>query len=203
MRITTHNIKYAELAINLMMALIIMPNCINELLLFVLLLAIYCISLIRIRRRRCPHCARHQKLAHNRLELMRKIIEMSYVYEPRKDVFHRKVCDLVRISELKRHLIVDFESYCKRHAHLPLSKSDLEFCCLLEAGFSHKELSIIYSHTNEHSIYVKKARIMKKLKAVSNPVKGEDDDKSNPSEESGKGAKKPKETISDILQDAD
>jgi len=110
---------------------------------------------------------RYDELADNRLKLLRQIIELGYTLEPRKDLFYRKVCDLVGIAELKRHPVVDFEAYRKFHGQLPLSKSDLDFYCLLEAGFSRRELAVVYGHANSISIYVKKHRIMSKLNAAS------------------------------------
>ena len=106
------------------------------------------------------------ELADNRLELLRKIIELAYLHEHHKNIFYSKVCELVNIAELKRHPIVDFEAYCKHHSKSPLGKDDSEFHCLLEAGFTLKELGVIYGHSNPISIYVKKHRIMSKLKSV-------------------------------------
>jgi len=106
------------------------------------------------------------ELADNRLELLRRIIELAYIHEPHKDIFYNKVCELVGIAELKRRHIVDFEAYRKLHGKSPLGKDDLEFHCLLEAGFTPKELGVIYGHSNPVSIYVKKHRIMSKLKSA-------------------------------------
>ena len=124
---------------------------------------------IRRRRNGCRYYAprgRNQELAENRLALLRRIIELGYTHEPCKDLFYKKVCDLVSIEELKRHPVVDFEAYREFHSQVPLSKDDLEFYCLLEAGFLPRELSIIYGHANPVSVYVKKHRIMSKLKSA-------------------------------------
>ena len=171
-----HNSKGAEPAINLAMAGIIASGHIYLIILSVLLLII----LVRVRRRRfiCRHCADrivNQEVADNRLKLLQKIIELSYKYESCPDVFHRNVCELVRISELKSHPVVDFEAYRKLRKNSPLNKDDLDFCCLLEAGFSPQALTIIYEHSNVHSVRIKKHRIEKKLKSAGAGVKDEGD----------------------------
>ncbi|GHV01684.1 hypothetical protein FACS1894159_09870 [Bacteroidia bacterium] len=171
MRITDSNLycKLNELAINAIAGAVLMPNSVRWILLPVLL-CFFCYGyLLRMRqsRRKCRYCSRqtiHRQLADNRLELLRHIIELSYVHKPRKNLFYDKVCEMVHISELKRRNIIDFDAAKTSSCDLPLRGKDLEFFCLLQEGFTQRELSVVYDMSNPHSIYVKKHRIMSKLK---------------------------------------
>lgn len=44
-----------------------------------------------------------------------------------------------------------------------LKREDAELWALMEIGFTARELTIIYGHTNSGSIYVKVARLRKRL----------------------------------------
>ena len=162
--------KRAELAINLVAGMIIISDRLELVTLLVVLFLVYFYHLVWIRRnirnrRILAWLEQYREMADNRLELLRKIIELGYTHKSRKDIFYSKVCELVRISELKRSQIVDFEPCLDTEHKLHLSRKDLEFYCLLEAGFSDKELSIVYGHSNFRSIYVKKNRILHKMKS--------------------------------------
>ena len=162
--------KRAELAINLVAGMILISDRLELVTLLVVLFFVYLYHLVWIRRtiHRSPVYLRlrHiQHLADNRLELLRTIAELAYAYGSNKEGFYQKVCEAMRLSELKRRQIIDFETFKQSHNHLPLSKKDIDFYCLLEAGFSHRELSTIYGHSNFRSVYVKKNRILHKIKS--------------------------------------
>ena len=172
--------KRAELAINLVAGMIIISDRLELVTLLVVLFFVYLYHLVWIRRaihrsRMLAWSEQYRELADNRLELLRKIIELGYTHESRKEIFYSKVFELLRISELKRKPIVDFEAYHKSENKLHLSKKDLEFYCLLEAGFSDKELSVIYGHSNFRSIYTKKHRILHKIKSNGHSIDLGDD----------------------------
>jgi len=162
--------KRAELAINLLAGMMIISDRIELESLLALLLFVYLYHLMwfRDRLRRSPEYLRlrHiQQLADNRLELLKTIAELVYAHGANKETFYNKVYDAMRISELKRRQIVDFETFKQSYGHLPLSEKELEFYCLLEAGFSHRELSAIYGYSHFRSIYNKKNRITQKMKS--------------------------------------
>lgn len=107
-------------------------------------------------------------LAYKRLEFIRKIAELAYMYGYNTDVFYRRICETMHLEELKKNSVMDFNFEMGKHRFLKrmddLSMDDAEFYCLIKSGFTTRELSIILGHRNPKSIYVKKCRLMKKIK---------------------------------------
>lgn len=175
--------KRAELAINLVAGMIIISDRLELVTLLVVLFFIYLYHLVWIRRsiHRSPVYLRlrHiQQLADNRLELLRTIAELTYAYGSNKEGFYQKVCEAMRLSELKRRQIIDFETFKQSHGHLPLKKKELDFYCLLDAGFSHRELSAIYGYSHFRSIYTKKTRLLQKIKPNGHSIDVDEDTES-------------------------
>ena len=115
--------------------------------------------------------SRHKKLEHlacKRLEFIRQIAELAYVYSHDTDLFYRKICGMMHIEELKKKLVIDFNLESKKHRLLrkedSLSQDDVEFYYLIKNDFNTRELSVIFGHRNPKSIYVKKCRLMKKIR---------------------------------------
>lgn len=106
-------------------------------------------------------------LACKRLEFIRQIAELTYMYGYNTDVFYRKICEMMHLDELKKNSVMDFNFELEKYRFLKkmddLSMDDAEFYCLIKSGFSTRELSIIFGHGNPKSIYVKKCRLMKKI----------------------------------------
>lgn len=114
---------------------------------------------------------RLKKVACQRMLLIRRLIDLSYTYSANKDLFYRKFCETINISELQRLNIVDQEvvaydnpGYFNCRADIDnLSFNDRYLWNLILEGYTPRELSIVYNHSNPHSIYVKRSRFMNRL----------------------------------------
>lgn len=116
-----------------------------------------------------------EDMADRRLQLLRYLIDLSYTYKSDKVLFYKKFVETINIHELKRWQVVDTsvpealaQSTQLAYEESCLRTKDIDLYRLLEAGFTPRELSIIYNLNNTHSIYVKCCRLRAKLKALEN-----------------------------------
>lgn len=115
-----------------------------------------------------------ENMADRRLHLLRYLIDLSYTYKSDKDLFYKKFVETININELMKYWrIIDMSvpEELMRNTSQAIEESclrskDIDLFRLLEAGFTPRELSIIYDLNNTHSIYVKCCRLRAKLKAL-------------------------------------
>ena len=122
-----------------------------------------------IGRIRCYRRSRH--LANQRMQLLRRLLQLAYVYSPNPALFlkkfreevsigHLECCDVICNYAEQRQL--DAMKSCKR----PLKSQDVLLCILLNKGFTPQELSVIYGMSNCNSIYVRCSRIRKQCREI-------------------------------------
>lgn len=120
---------------------------------------------------------RREKLQSKRLLLLRRLIDYSYTYKYDKDLFYRKFCEEINIDKLKKYNLINLgeiikeqdlvEKPIKQKKIEKLSQDDYEFMCLLNEGFTSRELSVIFGLSHPQSIYVKRHRIRTRLNGTS------------------------------------
>ncbi len=115
------------------------------------------------------------ELQERRLLLFRKLVDHSYEQQGNTAVFYKKFCEEINIRNLRKYQLID------RELKVPtgsvgfgesgkLSSEDYEFLHLARAGFTNRELSMIFGLTNSQSVYVKRHRIKAKLGTGSVPA---------------------------------
>ena len=109
-----------------------------------------------------------RQLAQRRFKLIRSIIDIIHTYDFDSDLCVKKLRAIVHIDELRRQSILnldhDMDKYTKKANGEELPRNDVEFICLAKAGFTPRELCVIYDLANLNSFYVKKHRVMKRAK---------------------------------------
>jgi hypothetical protein len=99
--------------------------------------------------------------------LVREMIEMAYLYEGDTDKFYRKFMETINIKSLREHGLIDPDMllHSPRYNRMcsELKGEDAELWALREAGFTTRELKMVYGHTNINSVYVKVNRLKKRL----------------------------------------
>lgn len=120
---------------------------------------------------------RREKLQSKRLLLLRRLIDYSYTYKYDKDLFYKKFCEEINIDKLKKYNLINLgeiikeqdlsEKPIKQKKIEKLSQDDYEFMCLLNEGFTSRELSVIFGLSHPQSIYVKRHRIRTRLNGTS------------------------------------
>lgn len=120
---------------------------------------------------------RREKLQSKRLLLLRRLIDYSYTYKYDKDLFYKKFCEEINIDKLKKYNLINLGEIIKEQDLLEkpikqkkiekLSQDDYEFMCLLNEGFTSRELSVIFGLSHPQSIYVKRHRIRARLNGTS------------------------------------
>jgi len=104
-----------------------------------------------------------RRLADRRLELVRRLIDHSYQYAHQPLTFVHKFNEEVCVQRLLEAKIVPMP----RHAATRSAKeSEVFLCRLIDAGFSRREVCVIFGLKNIGSLYVKYHRIKKKLRAL-------------------------------------
>lgn len=115
--------------------------------------------------------SRSMTTSHQRFLFIRKLISLAFIYEHNTDLFHKKFVEMVNIKTLKRRQIINPMNIISNDEFIAslkdkgLTEWELEICYLTELGFTAQELCVIYGLKNINSIYVKRHRIKKKLKA--------------------------------------
>ncbi len=122
---------------------------------FLLIIAIIflIISLFRIRR-----------IAFNRLVLIKDWLDWLYVYSDDAVSFQNRCKSLAHIKQLAKYNIINWvpPNYKMRMKWHKLSLAERRFVCLMNAGFTNRELCAIFQVGKISSIYVKYYRIKTK-----------------------------------------
>ena len=106
---------------------------------------------------------RWHRLADNRLQLIRHLIDLSYSYKEQPLKFLHHFCDAIRVPALRNSHIVQIS----RHTSYTETEEDSRFLIqLLDAGFSRREVCAIFDLKNINCLYVKFNRAKKKLKSL-------------------------------------
>ncbi len=105
-----------------------------------------------------------KKLANNRLMFIKDCLDLLYVFSNDSQSFHNRCKSLVHIRQLARYNIVSWKPPCAhfRKKWHKMSTSEKQFICLMNAGFSNRELCTIFQVGKISSIYVKYHRIKSK-----------------------------------------
>lgn len=125
---------------------------------------------------------RQKELHYQRLLLLRRLIDHSYTYKYDKALFYKKFCEEINIDKLKKHHLLNTGEIIRtqnitgtplRARKLDkLSQDDYEFICLLNEGFTSRELSMIFGLSHPQSIYVKRHRIRTRLSGTAKATGG-------------------------------
>lgn len=101
------------------------------------------------------------------MSLVREMIDLAYTYESDTDKFYRKFMETINVKSLRERGVIDpdillhtpmYNRMCSE-----LKSEDAELWALLKAGFTTRELMMVYGHTNINSVYVKVNRLKKRL----------------------------------------
>ena len=93
------------------------------------------------------------------LRLIRSLLDLCYAYRESPAVFLDKFKDKVNIRELKSYVLIEPSN---KH-FLKLKEEERILCSLLEAGFTHRELCVIFNLKKTSNLYTKYHRILQKL----------------------------------------
>ena len=92
------------------------------------------------------------------LRLIRSLLDLCYTYRESPAVFLDKFKDKVNIRELKSYSLVE-----RPKDRFPRLKEDERLLCLLlEAGFTHRELCVVFNLKKTSNLYTKYHRIQQK-----------------------------------------
>ena len=111
----------------------------------------------------CYRCFKMRRLSQRRLGLLRRLIEHSYQHAHQPLTFLNKFREEVCARNLLEAGIVPMP----RHATRRLAKElEVFLYRLIDAGFSRREVCVIFGLKNISSLYVKHHRIKKKLQTL-------------------------------------
>lgn len=109
----------------------------------------------------------YAKEAHRLMLLLRNMIDNAFIYDENPAKFHSKFLEMVSVESLRAHGIIDPDALLRTPKYNRTCKElrceDAELWTFLMAGFSSRELKIIYGLTNLNSVYVKRNRLKKRL----------------------------------------
>ena len=132
-----------------------------ELLSVILALFSCFLSFILFRQRKLffmQHYRLNERL-NEQLRLIRSLLDLCYAYRESPAVFLDKFKDKVNIRELKSYVLIEPSN---KH-FLKLKEEERILCSLLEAGFTHRELCVIFNLKKTSNLYTKYHRILQKL----------------------------------------
>lgn len=108
------------------------------------------------------HCLRLEGLLH-------EIIDLAFVYEENHTLFFRKFTELVNVKSLTKRGLIDPDALLRTPRYNrdfnSLKRCDAELLALLAAGFSNRELKVIFGLKNLNSVYIKNHRVRSRLSA--------------------------------------
>ena len=114
---------------------------------------------------------KNQPIKKEFLDIIRRLVGLSYRYSGNKELFYKKFTDLVHIDELKRLRIIDPDTLESDNKNIDkLNPEELEVYCLMCYGFKAHEINVICRHKSINSTYVKQYRVRKKLGGAASPV---------------------------------
>ncbi|WP_295940241.1 hypothetical protein [uncultured Alistipes sp.] len=121
--------------------------------------------------RRMQHYRRSRHLAWQRMQLLRKLLDLAYVYGSNPPLFLKRFREEVNINHLNCYdVICDYADQQQIDAmklrNLSIKDQDILLCILLNKGFTPQELSVIYGTASCNSIYVRCSRIRKQCRDI-------------------------------------
>lgn len=105
-------------------------------------------------------CRRWHCLADNRLELLRHLIDISFLYRDRPQLFSRVFRSEIAARKLRNTGIVAMQRFSLAS---DAEQDELFLVGLLDAGFTRKEVCAIFDLKSVNCFYVKYHRVKKKL----------------------------------------
>lgn len=124
-------------------------------------------------RKRNPRPMRQQS-ACLLVEYIRKLAFLFYQYEGHYEMFYRQAYTLLEqefVQGKGKNILCEMVNVCLdgiwdelKRKHVKFREEDLEFMCLLAAGFTPSELTVIFGWKRLESVYVKSSRLGKRLK---------------------------------------
>lgn len=111
----------------------------------------------------CHTCFNQQRLLHRRLGLLRRLIELSFQHAHQPLTFLNKFNEEVCVRRLLEAKIIPMP---RSAATRSVKESEVFLCRLIDAGFSRREVCVIFGLKNISSLYVKHHRIEKKLQLL-------------------------------------
>lgn len=105
-----------------------------------------------------------KRIAFNRLVLIKDWLDWLYVYSNDAVAFQEHCKSIANIKQLAKYNIISWlpPNYNMRMKWHKLSVAERRFICLMNAGFSNRELCAIFQVGKIRSIYVKYYRIKAK-----------------------------------------
>lgn len=121
--------------------------------------------------RRVRHYRRSRHLAWQRMQLLRRLLQLAYVYGPNPALFLKKFQEEVSIGHLECcDVICNYSEQRQLEAvksnNRTVKNRDALLCILINKGFTPQELSVVYGMSNYNSIYVRYSRIRKHCRSV-------------------------------------
>lgn len=98
-------------------------------------------------------------LSNEQLRLIRSLLDLCYTYRESPAVFLDKFKDKVNIRELKSYMLIEYP----KNRFPRLKEDERLLCLLLEAGFTRRELCIVFNLKKASNLYIKHHRILQKL----------------------------------------
>lgn len=116
------------------------------------------------------------EVLHNRLNGLRELSEFAYYYGDTDSSkrFYKKFKEHIIISRNKNAILADdiidmanmlnngIITYLKEH-YPTITTYELSYCGLISLGFTPESIRILLNHSNNHSLYIVRTRISKKI----------------------------------------
>ncbi len=116
------------------------------------------------------------EVLHNRLNGLRELSEFAYYYGDTDSSkrFYKKFKEHIIISKNKNAILADdiidmanmlnngIITYLKEH-YPTITTYELSYCGLISLGFTPESIRILLNHSNNHSLYIVRTRISKKI----------------------------------------
>ena len=116
------------------------------------------------------------EVLHNRLNSLRELSEFAYYYgdTDSSKKFYNKFKEHIIISKSRNAILADdiidmanmlnngVITYLKVH-YPTITTYELSYCGLISLGFTPESIRILFNHSNNHSLYIVRTRISKKI----------------------------------------
>jgi|GEM_PF-2954462 len=122
-------------------------------------LALFSCFLLYIFFRQKKRAASQRYRSTEQLRLIRSLLDLCYTYRESPAVFLDKFKDKVNIRELKSYTLIEEP----KDRFQRLKEDERLLCLLLEAGFTHRELCVVFNLKKTSNLYTKYHRIQQKL----------------------------------------
>lgn len=109
----------------------------------------------------------------HQFEVVKQLIEYSYLYESNTDKFMAKFKESVKLNNAPQTFWRDLKHYANEtfndaitvieSRHPNLTQDELNFICMYCCQFSNIEIMVCMGYTNEHSVGNKRLKIVKKI----------------------------------------